>query len=535
MTDTEADVLVVGSGATGLTAATAAATTGRDVLLIEADTQFGGTTALSGGRVWIPANGTPENSGDSDELAHRYLEQIFDRRYDDMIRTFVRCAREMRGFVEEYTAHRFVVCPHYPDYHQDKQGATCGGRCFDVGPVDLATLVPEARAVRHPPGYTPITHAEWEAWRYPGTVDHELLARRLADGIRTGGVGLLAALLDGAVRAGVRVRSETALTEVLTERGAVHGARLHGPDGECTVAATAVILATGGFDASEELRTRFLPEGLDVSASAPGDTGVALTVAEQLGLAVDNLGEGWWMPMAAPEGDHIGGSPYPRGLVRERGAPRQIVVDRHGHRFLDEAAPYNEFGKAMHRPGPDGVPAGRHAHLVFDQGFRERYPLPGLTADGELPHHIVSAPDLAGLATLIGVEPDALAATVERWNAACDEGVDHDFGRGADAYDSYYGDPALTGNRCLGPLDRGPYYALRIHSGVIGSKGGPVTDPSGAVLTRAGHPLPGLYAAGNAAAFWTSDGYPGPGATLGLGMTFGYLAGRAAARATGHR
>ena len=523
----DCDVLVAGSGAAGLTAALAAATHGMRTLVIESAGEFGGTTALSGGRVWIPANG--RGVKDSERDANRYLDQIFDTRYEPMIRTFVREARAMAAFVEEHSPHRFVVCPHYPDYHQDYAGATRGGRCFDVAPIDLGRLVPLARAVRRPPGYSPITHAEWESWRFPANIDHELLAARMASGVRTGGVGLVAALLDGVVRAGATVCKNTALTSVLTADGAVTGVRVRTEGTERTVRASSVVLATGAFDATDRLRHRLLPAGLGVSASAPTDTGIALTVAEDLGLPVENLGEGWWMPMARLDGDLVDGLPYPRGLVRERGAPRQIVVNRQGRRFLDEALPYNEFGKAMHRLGPDGTASDSEAYLIFDQGFRERYPLPGLSASGELPGHIAGAPDLATLAGLIGVDPRGLAGTVDRWNGFCAEGVDHDFHRGANAYDEYYGDPWREGNRCLGPIDRPPYYAMRVYSGVIGSKGGPVTDTTGRVLTDRGPALPGLYAAGNCAAFWTCDGYPGPGATLAVGMTFGYLAGLHAA------
>lgn len=523
--DEEFDLVVAGSGAAGLTAALAAAAHGARTLVIESASEIGGTSALSGGRVWLPANGRPENAGDSEELANEYLDQVFDTRYEPMIRTFVGTARVMAEFVEKHSPHRFVVCPRYPDYHQDYAGATRGGRCFDVAPVDLNTLVPQVWSVRVQPGYTPITHAEWERWRYPANIDHDLLAARMAGGVRTGGVGLVAALLDGAVRAGVEVRTGTALTGVLTGAGRVTGVRVRTGDGERTVRASAVVLATGAFDATEALRRELLPAGLGVSASAPSDTGIALTVAEDLDLASDNLGEGWWMPMAQPDGDTVDGVPYPRGLVRERGVPRQIVVNRQGRRFLDEALPYNEFGKAMHRPGPDGTPHGSAAYLVFDEGFRARYPLPGLSARGPLPAHIVSAADLTALAARVGVDPAGLTGTVERWNGFCAEGVDHDFHRGENAYDTYYGDPWQEGNPCLGPLDRPPYYAMRVYSGVIGSKGGPVTDTAGRVLTRDGSVLPGLYAVGNAAAFWTGDGYPGPGATLAVGMTFGYLAG----------
>lgn len=529
MSEPDFDVVVAGSGAAGLIAALAAASQGRRTLVIESAAELGGTTALSGGRVWLPANGRPGNAGDSEDLANTYLDRIFDTRYTPMIRTFVHQARAMAEFVEKHSPHRFAVCPNYPDYHQHHPGATQGGRCFDMTPIDLTGLVDEVWSIRQPPGYLPITHAEWEQWRYPANIDHDLLAARFAAGVRTGGVGLVAALLDGAVRAGVAIWPRTALTGVVTEDGRVTGARVRTAAGERVLRTAAVVLATGAFDASEELRRRLLPAGLGVSASAPSDTGIALSIAEDLGLPVDNLGEGWWMPMARPEGEVVDGVPYPRGLVRERGVPRQIVVNRRGRRFLDEALPYNEFGKAMHRLDATGEASDSEAYLVFDEGFRARYSLPGLSATGALPAHIVTAPDLAALARRIGVDPDGLTGTVQRWNRCCADGVDPDFHRGDNAYDHYYGDPWSTGNRCLGPLDRPPYYAMRVYSGVIGSKGGPVTDTTGRALTRDGTALPGLYAVGNAAAFWTADGYPGPGATLGVGMTFGWLAGLDAA------
>lgn len=528
MTETDYDVVVAGSGAAGLTAALAATVNGKRTLVIESAGEIGGTSALSGGRVWLPANGTPENSSDSEEKANHYLDQIFDTRYQAMIRTFVREARVMAAFVERHSPHRFVVCPNYPDYHQAYSGVARGGRCFDVAPINLTDLVPQARSIRHPPGYSPMTHTEWERWRYPGNVDHELLAARMAAGVRAGGVALVAALLDGVIRAGATLRTDTALAEVCVGEAGVTGVRVRNKGLDQTIRAQSVVLATGSFDAAEEPRRRLLPPGV-VSASAPSDTGIALTVAEDLGLPLDNLSEGWWMPMAQPEGDHLDGVPYPRGLVRERGTPRQIVVNCQGRRFVNEALPYNEFCKAMHQIGPDGSAANRDAYLISDQGFRERYSLPGLPALGPLPGHIVCADDLATLARRVGVDSSGLVETVARWNSFCADGADQDFQRGNDVFGDYYGDPWQQGNHCLGPIDRAPYYAMRVYSGTIGSKGGPLTDTAGRALTCDGSALKGLYVVGNAAAFWTRDGYPGPGATLAIGMTFGYLAGLDAA------
>jgi len=525
-------VLVVGSGAAGLVAALAAAEQGARVTVVEAAEHLGGTSALSGGRVWIPANGSEANAGDSPEAALRYLTQVFDTRYAPMIEAFVETAPVMGRFVESHSAHRFVACPHYPDYHPELEGATAGGRCLDMEPVRLGDLVPEVSALYTPPGYVPLTHAEWERWRYPDRFDHALLQARQRDGVRTNGVGLMAALLDAVVRRGARVRSRTRLLSVRTDAdGRVVGAELEHDGSRRTVDADAVVLASGGFDRDDARRRAMLPPALGVSAGSPGNTGVALDVARELGLQVDNLGEGWWMPMLQIPGESVDDAPYPRSLIRERGTPRQILVDRSGRRFVDEAVPYNELGKAMHRRAPDGSHPHREAFLVFDDGFRRRYPLPGIPPRADLPPWVTTGDTPEDLARRVGVDPDGLDATVRRWNAFCATGADEDFHRGDSVYDRYYGDPDQPGNPNLGPLDEPPYHAVPLVSGTIGSKGGPVTDVDGRTLRADGTVVPGLFAVGNAAAFWTGDGYPGPGATLSVGMTMGYRAGRAVARA----
>ena len=530
------DVLVVGSGAAGLVAALSARTGGARVQVIESGNRFGGTTALGGGRVWIPANGTPENAGDSPEAALTYLREIFDVRYPEMIESLVASAPEMRHFVEAHSPHRFVVCPNYPDYHQDLPGSTTGGRAFDVAPIATGRLVAESTRVLTAPGYLPVTHADWEHWRFPENYDTALIARRQAEGVLTGGPGLIAGLLDGVVRAGIRLSAETELVDLMVdEAGSVRGARVIHDGVEASIPARAIILATGGFDADDGLRRAHLTTALGASASARTDTGVALKLAVKYGYAVDNLSQGWWMPMMSMPGESLGdGVPYPRALIRERGVPHQIIVNSAGRRFLDESLPYNEFGKAVHFRASDGTYPNSEAYLIVDETFRERYSLPGLGKSGPPPSPYVTAASLPELAAQLGIDPLALDRTVARWNELCTTGHDDDFGRGDNAYDRYYGDPKISGNRNLGPVSRPPFHATRIFSATIGSKGGPVTTTHGQVLTADGRPVDGLYAVGNAAAFWTADGYPGPGATLAIGMTFGFRAGRAAsARAYG--
>jgi 3-oxosteroid 1-dehydrogenase len=203
------------------------------------------------------------------------------------------------------------------------------------------------------------------------------------------------------------------------------------------------------------------------------------------------------------------------------------MVNAAGRRFVDEAAPYNEVGKALHRRDAGGCP-NDPAYLIFDAGFARKYSLPGFSGT-LVPGWMPRASSLNGLAGLIGVDRQGLTATVARWNEGCASGTDPDFGRGGNAYDRYGGDPGAAGAPNLGPLTDPPFYAVRVLAGTIGTKGGPVTDATGTVLTEAGSPIEGLYAAGNAAAFWTGDAYPAPGATLGIAMAMAYLAGRHAA------
>jgi 3-oxosteroid 1-dehydrogenase len=515
-------VLVAGSGASGLTAALAAAAGGARVLLAERCASLGGTSALSGGRVWIPAShlGPP---GDSTGLAREYLRGLFPARYAHMTEAFLAHGPAMARFVEERTPHRFAVCPRYPDYHPERPGATLGGRCLDMEPADLAAMTPLARQVRRPAGYLPMTHAEWERWRYPDRLDWELLRHRDRDGVAANGVALTAALVDGAVRAGVEIRTDCRLTGVELDAGGAVTAATAGGE---TIPVTAVILATGGFDWDENLRRAWHPAAQRATGAAPGNTGDGLRIACRAGAATANLDQGWWMPMLAIPGEEVDGRPGYRSLIRERALPRQIMVNAAGRRFADEASPYNEVGKALHGRDAGGCP-NDPAYLVFDAGYRRRYPLPGVPSGGQVPAWVASSGSLRGLAGSTGVDPDGLERTVGAWNQACAAGHDPDFGRGDSPYDRYGGDPAVRPNPCLGPVTEPPFHAVRVLAGTIGTKGGPVTDADGRVLTASGAPIPGLYAAGDAAAFWTGDAYPAPGATLGIAMTFGYLAGRA--------
>ena len=523
---TRTDVLVAGSGAAGLTAALAAAAEGARVVLAERSDEFGGTTALSFGRVWVPAS--HHAPSDRQEAARAYLTGLFSGRYPGLVEAFVAGAPEMARFVEHHSPLRFVPCVNYPDYHPRRPGAARGGRALDITPLRLGSLTSLVRSVRTPPGYVPLTHAEWEEWRYPPRFDWALLDERTAHGIVAGGTALAAALLDGAVRLGVRMLTGIRLTALRRCGGRVAVATVEHGGTARDIAASAVILATGGFDRDLELRARLLPAAVAATGAAPGNTGDGLRIAVEAGARLENTGQGWWMPMIEIPGQSVEGQQYYQSLIRERALPRQILVNHAGRRFADEALPYNELGKVMNRKNLDGGSPNMAAWMVFDEGFRQRYAFPAARPGGALPGWALRAGSLAGLAVAAGLAPRALAETVARWNRDCAAGADREFGRGADAYERFMGDPDAR-HPNLGPIDQPPYYAVKVLSGTIGTKGGPVTDGAGRVLAADGQPVGGLYAAGNTAAFWTLDGYPGAGATLGAAMTMGYLAGRHAA------
>ena len=516
---TEVDVLVAGSGASGLTAALTAASAGLSVSVIESADKWGGTSALGGGRVWIPpAAGTR----DTPSSAIQYLAEVFGSDHEEMARAFVESARPMMRFIEARSRHRFVVCPNYPDYHPHLPGWSAGGRAHDAAPVSLDELCPEASDVLLPPSYLPITHEEWEDWRFPRQFDSEVIEDRRRSRTLTNGASLVASLLDGSISAGANLVKGVALVDASPAEDGSIVANVKRDGETATIRAAALILATGGFDADPELRSSHLPEGVSASASAPTNTGVALRVALAAGLAVENLGEGWWMPMVMVPGEEIFGQPYPRALVRERGVPHQIVVNRGGERFVNEASPYHEFVKAMNLGEAEGLP-NREAWIVFDEQFRAKYSLPGLTPAGAVPSQIDADRSIAGLAHRVGIDPSALRSTIDRWNESCRTGIDPDFARGDNPYDRYYGD-SRSDHPNLGTIAEPPFYATRVFGGTVGSKGGPVTTPDGLLIDQNGMSWQGWYAVGNAAAFWTGAGYPGPGATLGIGMTFAYRA-----------
>jgi 3-oxosteroid 1-dehydrogenase len=488
------DVVVLGSGAAGLAAALAASVSGAQVLVVERSELAGGTTAISGGIVWAPANHLMASAGipDSEADALEYIARV-DRGGDAMLTgAFVKDSPRVIKQLEELTPLRWKMLRNWPDYHSEEQGGTTGGRSLWPEPIELPALV--TRRVQTTP---------------EGPVRGRVL------------VGALLSALDSR---GVEVRLCTRATRLIADRGRVDGVEI---EGERVPAR--VVIATGGFQHDPGLAASFLRAPATAAMGTPGCSGDGLRMAMSVGADLANMAEGWWMPAMHADEERLDGSTFFRPLHQERARPGALMVDRTGRRFVNEAQNYGDVGRAMQRfvPESDWFPA-LPCWLVFDAAYRRRTPIGPLATSDPDPSWLVRAPSISALATDIGVGTDALTATVERFNenaAACD---DPDFHRGERYYDRWIGDTDAE-HPTLGQLQEAPYFALAVHCGCMGTKGGPRTDDSGRVLGVWGDVIEGLYAAGNAAANPFGVATPAGGATLGPALVFGTRAGEAAA------
>jgi 3-oxosteroid 1-dehydrogenase len=527
------DVVVLGTGASGLCAALAAATAGARVGLFEKGDKVGGTTALASAVAWLPDNKYAAAAGvdDSREDALAYLEALSHGLIlPELAEAFVDTVPELIEWLETSTPLQLRLVAGFPDYHPEHPGGKPkGGR----------SLEPELFSFRQIPGWgermigttRPMRVSETPIGGGTGVLPPEVAAERQDEEIEGLGRAMVAALLKGCLDHDVVPRTGHRAVELVTDGDRVSGVRFETHGGPVEVAAGAVVLATGGFEFDTGLVRDFLRGPMRFPAGVPTNTGDGLRMAMKLGARLGNMREAWWVPVAAlPKPD--GQEHQPVLLVlRERTLPRSLIVNSAGRRFANEAANYNALGGAFHEFDPSTFGyRNLPCWLVFDQGFVERYGGFGAGPGGPLPEWVLQAPDLPSLAERIGVPEDALAATVARFNELVASGHDDDFRRGDSAYDGYCGDrsqyPGVAAT--LGPLDTAPYYAVELHSSTLGTKGGPRTDIDGAVLDVDGDPIVGLFAAGNAMAGPTGMVYGGAGGTLGPALVFGYRAGRAA-------
>ncbi|WP_395244842.1 FAD-dependent oxidoreductase [Agromyces sp. MMS24-K17] len=542
--DREVDLLVAGSGAAGLSAAITAADAGLDVLVVEGTDRWGGTTMKSGGGLWMPTNPlmAKHRIADSRAEALQYMQESIG---DDAGAASSTARRE--AFVDAVNpvfdllarhGVKWTAAPEYPDYYPDRPGGKVG-RAIEVQPFDAKRLGEWAQHSRKDEGLpAPVkTDDMWllvRAWSTPsGFIRGARFTFRLLGGLLTGkrlygmGSALTMSLMEIVRKQGTDVLLSSPVTDVVVEDGRVVGALVSTPTGVLRVRTRrGLMLAAGGFARNAEWRERY--HGVSGHSSAPaGDLGTGIEVGMRAGGDLALMDDAWW-GAAIPLPDATG-----MFILNERSMPFSIVVDQSGQRYLNESESYIDFGH--HLLERNETVAANPSWLIMDARFRRRYLTPGLLMNPKELREtgcVHTAKTLDELAAAIGVDAAGLRATVERFNGFARTGVDADFGRGRTVYDNYYGDPRVKPNPNLGPIEKGPFTAIKIVPGDLGTKGGLLTDEHARVLDEQGAPIPGLYAAGNTTASVMGRTYPGPGSTIGPAVVFGYLGARHAAEAS---
>ncbi len=542
------DVVVVGAGGAGMTAALAAARQGLDTLLVEKSAYFGGSTARSGGGVWIPGNYALVKAGEvpaGDEAeSKKYLDSIVGDVVPKVRRdTYLDRGPEVMEFLKENTPVRFRWVPEYSDYLPEAPGGRARGRTVEAIPLNAKFLGDELDRLHPPYGKAPanliITQADYRkislglrTLRGPLTILRASLMRLvtllLGKKMYAMGNAIAIGLRKGLIDAGVPVSYETELTDLVIENGRVVGVKVLRKDGagvpEIIRATRGVILGSGGFEKNLEMREKYQPQptSVDWTTGAPSNQGGGILAGITAGAQIDLMDDAWWGPTI----------PLPNGpwfCLAERNLPGSIIVNAAGKRYMNEALPYVEATHEIYKGEATGV-THVPSWMIIDQRYRNRYLFAGLGPRQPFPGRwlkegvIKKSSSIEGLAEQIEVPVEALTATVERFNEFAKTGVDADFGRGESAYDKYYSDPAVKPNPSLHTIDQGPFYAVKIVPGDLGTKGGLVTDERARVLRADGSVIPGLYAAGNCSSAVMGNTYAGPGATIGPAMTFGYLA-----------
>ncbi len=560
--DKEVDALVVGSGAGGMAAALTAHEEGLSVLLVEKTDRIGGSTAISGGAVWIPLNAQSAHAGHPDTLEQvwTYLEQtVGAAASDDMKRAYLDAGPRMMDYLVSRGLLQLAARTASPDYYPDRPGAAMGGRSLDPVEFDGRKLGSRFASLRDPlkeftvlggmmVNITDVRHLlratrSFSAWRHSMALVLRYGWDR-ARGYHRGtrlllGNALAAQLFHGLLTRGIEYWLDAPAHALLRDaEGRVLGAAISHEGKTVNVRARrGVVVATGGFPWDPERRARTYPQPTGNWSMSPRDnTGDGIRLSEQAGAALgrDYASPAFWAPVSIlASGD---GAPlhYPH-LVWDRAKPGLIAVNGAGERFVNESTSYHEFVQAMYRShaATPSIPA----FLVCDQRFIDTWGL-GLALPGGRPRqhlidqgYLLQAPTLAALAGKLGAPADALQATVERYNSQAAQGTDPDFGKGSTAYNRYLGDPEHQPNPCLAPLGDGPYYAVKVYPGDIGTACGIAANANAQALDTAGAPIPGLYVAGNDMQSVMGGAYPAPGITLGPALTFGWVAGQHLAHA----
>jgi succinate dehydrogenase/fumarate reductase flavoprotein subunit len=535
-----AEVIVVGTGAAAMAAALAARTGGARVTVVERTGSIGGTTAVSGGGIWMPQNQHMGEIGsvDSRPEALAYMGRLTaGRTPPELLEHYVDHGPDILAHLERSTPLELRPMT-WPDYHPEMEGAKGSGRMLEPALYDTGRLGAWAGRLRRPPVLAlpiPLEEAtvEWRPSYTPDRFDGALVQARVKAGQVACGQALIGGLLEACLAAGVEPQLETRAVEItMAGRGAdqrVAGLVVEQDGHRTELPAAAVVLASGGYEWNTALRERFLPGPLTHPHSPPANEGDGLAMAMAVGADLANMNETWWYPASSVPGEQYDGRPLARFVGVERTAPHSIMVNRFGQRFVNEAGNYNDLGKSffsfdINEYAPRNLPSW----VVFDRQYRSRYPVVTARPGDPDPEWLLVHDTVEGLAARAGIDPVGLIETIERWNRFVGQGLDRDFGRGSSAYDRFHGDPGAP-HPNLGTVEVGPFYALPVHVGSVGTKGGPRVDAHGRVLHVGDRPIPGLYGAGNVIASPAGPAYYGGGTSIGMGLVWGHGSGTHAA------
>jgi 3-oxosteroid 1-dehydrogenase len=548
--DHSVDLLVVGTGAGAMAAAIRASDLGGDVLLIEKTELYGGSSAMSGGSLWVPCNHLMKRDGiieDTPEEALEYLKIITQGKVaEEKLARFIEQAPIMLEYMYEKAHLDMFSMPGYADYYPETPGGKAGARACEPHRFDARRLGDEFDRMRPlalqevlfgrmtmtateahdvltaAPGY--IKLALQIGIRYFLDIGGRLKSRR--DRSLALGNALVAPLRLALMDRNVPLWLESPAREFIVEDGKVVGMVVEKQGRSIRIEAKrGVLLAAGGFESNDEMRKQYLPNPTEAewTAANPGNTGDLIKMGIELGAATDFMDEAWWGPITVVPGEERA-----RMLVVEKGLPRSMFVNSQGRRFLNESAPYDDICKGIHgNDSPDAVTVP--CFMIFDATFRKQYPvgplLPGMPIPKALKKvdYLKESNTLEGLAARLGIDPDGLRDKVSKLNGYAVDGKDPDFRRGESAYDRYYGDATVSPNPCLGPIDQPPYFGMTVYPGDLGTKGGLCTDTNAQVTRESGETIPGLFCIGNNSAAVMGPTYPGAGGTIAPAMTFGWV------------
>lgn len=536
--DHTSDVVIVGSGAGGLTAGLVARSLGADALVLEKQETIGGNTALSGGTMWIPANPLMREEGIPDSLEEglAYLEACVGDHGPATSR-----ARKLAYLEEGLRLVEFlrgigiplIRVPEYADYYAELPGGNARGRALQVPMFDLdelgpfrdkvLNLAPFLAYVEEAPEMTLMARTRAGLTTTVRVAARTAWARARRTPMAANGAALVGRLLQAGLRSGLDVWTEASFEDFLVDGGRVVGVRARRRGREVTIVARrAVLVASGGFAHNLEMRQQHgrRPASVDWTLASPGETGEVVQATMRLGAATDMMDEGIWMPMAlSPSG--------PLYIVYERGKPHSIMVDGEGRRYFDESSSYMTAGQIMYdqHAKASAIPSW----LIMDARHRRRYPF-GLEPPGRTPKEWIrsgfmkKADTLAELAGRCGIDARRLEETVRRFNRFAATGVDEDFHRGETIDSRHFGDPRVGPNPGLGSIEKAPFYAVAVYPGDLGTFGGILTDEHSRVLREDGSAIEGLYATGNATAPVMGRIYPCTGCSIASTAIFGSVA-----------